>query len=334
MVDKTSLVKNAKSFWDSKEGTTGRVIGAGILGLLGWGAYTIMPYIANLMQNLFYALGFGALCVFLIYALVIDGTLRNRMWLIYKLLMRALTYQIISYDPVGVLRETQEIAAKRIATIDKNRIDVNKSVMSLKATIAKFTKQKEQLIAQINVMQRQGRSQEDVANEAMKVGRLDEAITRTDKSYTMTSAFYAQLTKAQKAAETIHSNIDFEIDVSEEEYKAATSASNAWRAVRSAFKGGDDNDLLQANAFAVMADDYAFKLGEIDSFMADSQKFIESVDLQNAVYTDKGLQLLENLNARDLSVVHTQTMLPSAQPAVIVPISNSSTGVDYSIYKK
>jgi hypothetical protein len=64
MVDKTSLVKNAKSFWDSKEGTTGMVIGAGILGLIGYGAYQIMPYIANLMENTVYAIGFGRLRVY------------------------------------------------------------------------------------------------------------------------------------------------------------------------------------------------------------------------------------------------------------------------------
>jgi hypothetical protein len=38
----TNLVKKTKSFWDTKEGTTGMVLGAGILGLIGWGAYTVM----------------------------------------------------------------------------------------------------------------------------------------------------------------------------------------------------------------------------------------------------------------------------------------------------
>jgi hypothetical protein len=323
------LVKQkVQSFWDTKEGTTGMFVGVGILGGLGYAAYKLMPYIANLMENTFFAIGFGLLSVALIWAFVIDGTLRNRMWLIYKLLMRALTYQIIKYDPVGVLRETQEVAAKRIEVIDSKRVEVNKSVMSLRNTVDKFTRQKDDLAARVRVLQRQGQPQDVVANEAMKIGRLDDALLRTNKALTMTKAFYDQLTKALKAVETIHSNIDFEIDISEEEYKAATASSNAWRAVRSAFKGSSETDALQADAFAFLAQDYTAKLGEIDSFMADSQKFIDSVDLQNAVYTDKGMRLLEDLNARDLDVLQTAQKVPLAAPR------QAATDVSYTYFNK
>jgi hypothetical protein len=321
------LVKRKiQSFWDTKEGTTGMIVGFGILGGIGYGAYKLMPYIANLAENTFYAVGFIILTALLLWVFVLDNTFRNRAWLIYKLLMRALTYQIIKYDPVGVLRETQEVAATRVKTVDKSRLDVKRSVSVLNASIEKFKRQMADIQAGINVMVRHGRTQEDVANEAMKIGRLEEAINRTTKSYTMVSTFYEQLCKAQKALETIHSNIDFEINVSEEEYRAATAASNAWQTVRAAFKGSDASDLLQADAFAFLAQDYAAKIGEIESFMTDSQKFIDSVDLQNAVYTEKGMRLLEDLNTRDLSVVQVAPKIPAK-------VSTTATDVNYLIRK-
>jgi hypothetical protein len=310
------------------------VLGAGILGLIGWGAYTVMPYIANLMENTFYAIGFGLLAVGLIYAFVIDGTLRNRMWLMYKLMMRALTYSIIKYDPFGVLRETQAQAKERIKTVDECRVEVKKQVGIVTNTLEGFKRDRDQLQGEANWLRTHNGSQAEIDNRAMKLGKIADAITRMTKTYTLTQGFYEQLTKAFEALKTIDGNIDFEINLREREYKAATASNTAWRAVKAAFNGSDQMDELRNDALAFLAEDYGAKIGEIESFMEDSQKFIASVDLQNAIYTDSGMKMLEDLTARDLSVVHTQTALPNAQPAVIIPSSNSSTGVDYSIYKK
>jgi hypothetical protein len=181
----TNLVKKTKSFWDTKEGTTGMVLGAGILGLIGWGAYTVMPYIANLMENTFYAIGFGLLAVGLIYAFVIDGTLRNRMWLMYKLMMRALTYSIIKYDPFGVLRETQAQAKERIKTVDECRVEVKKQVGIVTNTLEGFKRDRDQLQGEANWLRTHNGSQAEIDNRAMKLGKIADAITRMTKTYTL-----------------------------------------------------------------------------------------------------------------------------------------------------
>jgi hypothetical protein len=332
----TTVQQKAKSFWDTKEGTTGMVVGMGMLGLIGWGAYKIMPYIANLMENTFYAVLFGLLTVGLVYVTVIDGTLRNRLWMGYKLLMRALTYSIISYDPIGVLREIQKKAKERINLVDENRRKVNGQKMQIENTINSFNNDIKSLKSRVEARRARGELAE-AQNDLSKLGRLGDAVQRLTIAFTRTEGFYTQLTRAHKALETIHENIDFEISIVEREYKATTAAHAAWKAVRDAFKGGSEFDELGQQTWAFLAEDYGNKLGEIDSFMTDSMKFIDNVDLTNEAHAQEGLKMLEDLNSRDLLNI----VQPTAKPAItqqqsfvtMAPSMNAKT-VDYASLRK
>jgi hypothetical protein len=335
------LVKKTKSFWDTKEGTTGMVFGAGVLGLLGWGAYTLMPYIANLLENTFYAVLFGLLAVGLIYVTVIDATLRNRLWLMYKLMMRALTYSMIKYDPIGILRETQKNAKERLRKVDEARTDVNAQVSVISQTIDGIRRDEKKYIAEIEWKKANGKDPADINNSAARLGKLKESDERLTKSLDLTTGFYKQLTRAFNALQTIDSNIDFEIDIREREYKAVNASNNAWRTVKAAFNGSDDFDGIQHDAFAFLAEDYASKLGEIDTFMSDASKFIESADIQNAIYAEGGMQMIQDLNARNLDIVSPANVIQNKP--VSLPVSNNgsqfgatigSGSIDYSSYKK
>jgi hypothetical protein len=326
----STVAKKAKSFWDTKEGTTGMVIGLGIFGAIGYGAYKIMPFLANLMENTFYTILFGGLSVALFYILVIDGTLRNRAWLAYRLMMRALTYSIISYDPVGVLREISKKAWERFQHIDECRIKVNGQVKQLEETIRGFYKDQKSLTTEATTWQSRG-DMDKARSAASKLGRLNEAIARLESAAKRTQGFYTQLTRAQKAAEQIRENVDFEIGLVEREYKATTAAHTAWKMVREAFKGGSELDALEQDALAFLAEDYGNKLGEIDSFMEDSMKYIDNVDMQNAGFAEDGFKMLDTLNARQLNIVEAKVSLPAPQQQFIIPtVVGSASKIDYA----
>ena len=326
----TSVTKKAKSFWDTKEGTTGMIVGLGIFGAIGYGAFKIMPYLANLMENTFYTILFGALSVGLFYALVIDGSLRSRLWLMYKLMMRAMTYSIISYDPVGVLREISKKAWDRISHIDESRQKVNGQIKQIQEALDKFNRDQKQLIASATEYQRRNDT-EHATQAAAKLGLLNQAIDRLTKTVNRTQGFYDQLTKAQKAVIQIRENVDFQIGLVETEYKASTAARNAWAAVSEALKGGSELDGLENDTFAWLAEDYGNQLGQIDSFMEDSMKYIDNVDMQNVMNADDGFKMLDSLNSRQLNVVEAKISLPAPTQSVIIPTVLSSVGsIDYS----
>jgi hypothetical protein len=343
-VPATTTVKKTKSFWDTKEGTTGMVFGMAALGFVGWGAYKLMPYIANLLENTFYATLFGLLTVGLVYVTIIDGTLRNRMWLVYKLMMRALTYSIISYDPIGVLREIGKQAWERIQEIDKSRKVVAGQVQQVQNALESALEDQQKLMNEVNYWQSPER---DLATEqlkrdakqkaniaASKFGRLGDSIKRLTKARDNTQMFYDKLTEAHSTVTYIRENIDFEINVVEREYKATNAAHGAWVAVRQALKGTGDMDDLQNETLAFLAEDYGQKLGEIGSFMSDAQPFIDNVDLQKAMHAEDGMRQIEALNARTFGVVESRVLENNPSPVIQQSIISPVGRIDYAAVRK
>jgi hypothetical protein len=330
----TTSVKTTKSFWDTKEGTTGMVFGMAALGFLGWGAYKLMPYIANLMENTFYAVLFGLLSVGLIYVTIIDGTLRNRLWLIYKLMMRALTYSIISYDPIGTLREISKQAWERIQDIDKSRKIVAGQVQQVQNALDESLNDQRTLANEVNYWKNPEHVDAQKANiAASKYGRLNGSIERLTKARDRTQMFYDKLTQAHSTVTYIRENIDFEINVVEREYKATNAAHGAWKAVTQALKGTGQMDELQNETLAFLAEDYGQKLGEISSFMDDAQPFIDNVDMQKAMHAEEGMRMIDELNARTFGTVEPRALENNPSP-VLTPSINQTGRIDYAAARK
>jgi len=298
-----------QSFWDRPEGTTGMIIAAaGGLALL-YGAYKVMPYVANLMENTFYALAFGAGALGIAYVLI-DGSLRRRLSLLYQLSMEKLTYSIIKYDPFGVMREMQRRAAKKLAYADEKMLEVSEQASTINNELEGMKREREEVVSNVNWMQTHGKAQEVIADEASKLTILSEAIERLTKSYDVTYGFYTHLRRVKEEFERYEKKIGWEINLREREYKAINAVVSATQIMRAFIKGTDEDIETRNRAIAFVNVDYAEKLGRIESAMEDSTKFLEKADMQKAIYADKGLQLLKDLNKRDISV----GMLQSPQP--------------------
>ena len=58
-------------------------------------------------------------------------------------------------------------------------------------------------------------------------------------------------------------------------------------------KGDSDKRAMFDQAVEVIADDVANKVGEMERFMELSDTFMNSVDLQNGVFEEEGMKMLE-----------------------------------------
>lgn len=300
------------SFWDTKEGTTGMIFGVGILGGIGYGAYKLMPHIVDLLQNTVTAIALGAVAVILVYVLVLDSTLRDRAWLLYKLLMQKITYSIIAYDPFGVLREMQARALEKRNEVNKQRQEVNAQAVTIRQELDAFQAEMLKVQSDINWMKKNGKSQELIADEASKLGTLDESIKRMTKSYTVINGFYTQMTRIYDELERFDKRVAWDIKMREREYKAINATASAMQIMQAVIKGTDANSMMRDQTIQFLTTDYGEKLGRIESAMEDSNKFLEQADMRNAMYAERGMQLLDDLNKRDLAI---SLPAPSAVPA-------------------
>lgn len=300
-----------KSFWERPEGTTGMIAGVALLGLGVWGLAKLLP----LITDAFYAAILGLALLALIYVTVIDGTLRNRLWMAYKLLMRALTGMIIPIDPIGILKNIGIDARKKLEKVEQNRNEVAGQVSIIEQTMATNGKDLNRYTKEADVAMRSG-NEMGKAQAATKMGRLMESNEQLGKTREMIRGYEKNLTRAYDALVIMQDNIDFELQIREREYKAVKATHQAVRAMKAVFSGSAEMNALRDQTLEYLAEDYGRKLGDIDAFMHDSEKFINSVDLQNAVYQDDALKLLDKLNNTKVISVEKRQELPAPSPAV------------------
>jgi hypothetical protein len=323
---KKEVTRRVTSFWDKPEGTTGMIVGLGMLGGIGWAAYKIMPYVADLMKNTFYAALFVVLTAALAYV-VLEGSMRRALLLKYQLLMEALTYSIIKKDPAGTLRVTQKLARKRLEKIESARTEVGGQVQELKQTLDGFKKEADQYLDEAKHLQTHNGSQADIEDRALKLQTLNEAYAELQPEYMVTNAWYDKLTEARANLVRIDENTAFRIKIATIKFNATHKGRSAWRLVKAAFVGSEEIEGLQNTAFDIMAEDYSNSIGEIDALMQDSQQFLSAGALKTAVRTDKGMKLLEELSKRNLSIV--QPVEPE-----LLPATGNSQSTGYAGYLK
>jgi hypothetical protein len=80
----------------------------------------------------------------------------------------------------------------------------------------------------------------------------------------------------------------------EEERKAIRASHSAMKSAMSVISGDADKRAIFDMALEEIADDVAQKVGEMENFMEMSSNFMNSVDLQNGVFEEEGLKMLDD----------------------------------------
>jgi hypothetical protein len=68
-------------------------------------------------------------------------------------------------------------------------------------------------------------------------------------------------------------------------------------------KGDSDKRAMFDQAMEAIADDVSSKVGEMERFMEMSESFMSSVDLQNGVFEEEGLKMLEKWEKEGVSLL-------------------------------
>jgi len=91
--------------------------------------------------------------------------------------------------------------------------------------------------------------------------------------------------------------------VKEQERKAITAGNSAMKSAMAIIKGDTDKRAMFDQALEAIADDVSNKVGEMERFMDMSDGFMQSVDLQNGVFEEEGLKMLEKWENESTSLL-------------------------------
>lgn len=290
-----------KSFWQKPEGITGGITMAMLLVGGGYLLYKALPYIINLMQNTLYAvLLFMALGA--VMYILLDPRFRNLVWFMYKSIMRTITGIFVMIDPIGILETYVDHLRNNLSKMGSQVGSLRGQMRKLKDIIDENEKQKDNSLAMAKQARDAGK-QNVLILKIRKAGRLEESNLKLSDLYRKMETLYRVLSKMYENSEVLLEDIKDQVEVKKIEREAIRTSHSAMRSALSIISGDKDKRLMFDQAMEAITDDVSRKVGEMERFMELSQNFMDGVDLQNGVYEEKGLAMLEAWEKEGMSLI-------------------------------
>ena len=280
-----------KNFWERPEGVTGGLFMAALVLGGGYLLYQALPTLITLASNTLYLAGLLAALAAVVY-MVLDPKMRNLVWYIYKSIMRSITGVFVQIDPIGILKSY-------IEDLKDNLGKMNSQISNLKGQMYKLGEMIKQNNANIkNNLNLAGKAKETgrealMVLQARKAGRLQDSNVKLEDLYKRMEVLYRVLTKMYENSEIMLEDLSDQVVVKEQEYKAIKASHSAMRSAMNILSGNSDKKYMYDMALEAMADDVGQKVGEMERFMDMSKNFMDGIDLQNGVFEEEGLAMLD-----------------------------------------
>lgn len=290
-----------KSFWKKPEGVTGAIVMGGLLLGGGYLLYLFLPALIAMTSNILYLSGMLLVLGAIIY-MVLDPKMRNLVWYMYKSVMRWVTGLFVQVDPIGILKSYVEDLRNNLRKMNKQIAQLRGQMHKLKEIIVNNQKSIESNLSLASKAKEKNK-QSQVILKSRKAGRLRESNVRLEDLYKKMEVLYRVLTKMYENSEVMMEDITDQVEVKEQERKAIHASHSAMKSAMSIISGDKDQRAMFDMALEAIADDVSQKVGEMERFMDMSSSFMDSVDLQNGVFEEEGLKMLEKWEKEGVSLI-------------------------------
>lgn len=292
-----SLQTKVKSWWDKPDGIVGQVIIGILVALIALGILInlnpIIAWLALLAQNtLKLALFSGAIgALFLFFT---NKRVRATIFYLFQTVVRSFTGLVIELDPIAILKTYLD-------TMLKNIQKTGEQIGKLRGSISTLTAKKDQasesmqnsaaLLKQARIKNIQGQ----IVLHANQVGRLEKVIKTYDNLLLKLNGLLAVLQKIYENTQIVYEDTKNDIEIKESEWESIKMASSAMKSAMSAISGDPDQRAIYEQALSYMQDDLGMKVGEMQQFLVDTNKLMDTIDLQSDANVDRGLAIVNQL---------------------------------------
>jgi regulator of replication initiation timing len=280
-----------KGFWERPERTTGMIVAVALVIAAGTGLYILLPFIITLLVNTLTAM-FLLGAVVVVISMLANRRFRTMLWNIYKSSMRWITSWWKTIDPIGILNNYVESLEDNVETMEKQIEALRAQMGALKNKITRATQKMKESLSIANEAKKQQKQAVFVSKTRM-AGRRENSILTYSNLSTKMEMLYRILLKMRETCIFMIDDIKDQVEVATEERQMIKASYSAFRSALKVIKGDRDKKDMFDETMEYLADDYGRKLGEIENFMEMSGNFIDSIDIQNGVFEQKGLEMLE-----------------------------------------
>lgn len=281
----------SKSFWKRPEGVTGLVF---LSGLILGGGYLIMTNLDALVAFFANTLALAGLLIVLaaVIYMVLDPKMRNLVWYMYKSIMRTVTGWFVQIDPVGILKSYVEDLQKNLVKMREQIGKIKGQMRKLKTLMQENNEEINKNMKLASAAKAKGMDSQ-VVLATRKAARLKDSNSKYQTLHTKMEVLHRILTKMHQNSEILVEDTKDQVALKEQERKAIRASHSAMKSAMSVISGDPDKRAMFDSAMEAITDDVANKVGEMEQFMEMSANFMETIDLQNGVFEEEGLQMLE-----------------------------------------
>lgn len=285
----TGYGRASKPFWKRPEGVTGAIVAVGLLVGLGF-LLTMIPW-GLILANAVYLAATVALVGGLLY-MAFDPKMRQMLWYGYQSAIRKVTSAFVKVDPIGILKSY-------VSDLESNLGKMNTQINKLRGQMHKLDELIKTNRREIDTNMRiakQAREREKAevfTLKTRKAGRLKESNLRLEDLYKKMEILYRVLDRMYRNGEVLIEDVRDQVQVKEAERKAIRASHSAMQSAATVMGEDKDARFMYDQALEAIADDVSAKVGEMERFMEMSATFMDSVDLQNGLFEERGLEMLE-----------------------------------------
>ncbi|MCS7036033.1 MAG: hypothetical protein RMJ33_10290 [Saprospiraceae bacterium] len=316
----------SKSFWRRPEGVTGAIV---LAALIGGGAWLLLRFGSTLVAWAEDPAALAAMLAALggVLYLLLDPHTRNLLWYFYKAAMRWITGLFVHIDPISVLKDHIQHLEKNLIALSRQIGVLRKQMRDLKGIMDGNTADIEKNMTIANEAKRQN-DDKNLTLATRKAGRLQEANAKYAELYRKMDNLYRVLRRMYEHSEIVIEDTRDQIALKEQEYQAIKASHSAMRSAQSILKGNPDQRALFDHALEQLAEEVSQKVGSLERFTDTTRHLMDSIDLQNGVFEDEGLRLLEQWEKQTLSSAKTSSKTKSNEPPTPDPLAPPRS--DYS----
>lgn len=302
-----------KTFWERPEGVTGGIFLAGIILALGIITVKSLAFVIGALTS-----GVGLIVSLLVLGTIIftalDPKARNLVWYMYKSTMRYITGIFVKMDPIAILKGY-------VSDLKENLRKMNRQISMLRGQMHKLQElilnNRKEIQSNLSLASqaKETDKQAIMILKSRKAGRLKESNMKLEDLYKKMEILYRVLGKMYENSEVMLEDIQDQVEIKDQERKAMYASNSAMKSAMSIITGNGDKRMMFDMALEAVADDVANKVGEMERFMDVSENFMKSVDLQNGIFEEEGLKMLEKWENEGVSSIlgdQKQTLLKAA----------------------
>jgi phage shock protein A len=293
MADFSTLENSGKpkSFWKRPEGLTGTLF---LLAAIAGGGFLLFTFGAAILAALKTTVGIVVTLAVLgaIIYMALDPKMRTLVSYMYKSVMRWITGIFVTIDPIGILKNYVEDLQDNLKKMSKQIGNLRGQMRKIKTMMEGNAKEIKNNLLIAKKAKEKG-DQKHLMLSSRKAARLQETNVKYKALHTKMSILYRVLTKMYSNSEILLEDTKDQVKLKEQERKAIRASHSAMKSAMNIISGNADKRAMFDQAMESIADDVANKVGEMERFMEMSSNFMDSVDLQNGVFEEEGLKMLE-----------------------------------------